>query len=115
MCRRWIVVAVVVATASCSGSIAVFTPPPDETYDPALVPAGKDIHLRTCATCHGREGGGGTGPNVRQVWERLNPAEHLDVVVVGREKMPAFGRSLSEEDIAAVVAYQRFGWSDPPS
>lgn len=99
--------------SSCSGSVEAFVPPPDESYPAAVVARGEDIHGRTCATCHGRDGGGGVGPDIRQVWERLSYEQHLEVVTAGRNAMPAFGRSLSAEDIEAVVAYQRTGWGDP--
>lgn len=111
---RWGLAVLAVGASGCSASLQAFTPPPDEIYDPAVVESGEGIYLRVCATCHGRVGDGGTGPNIRQVWERLAPAEHLEIVVIGRNEMPAFGRSLSEEDVAAVVAYQRVGWPDPP-
>ena len=102
-----------IAVAACSAATTVFVPPPDESYAPEIVAAGEDVHLRTCAVCHGRDGGGGAGPNIRQVWERLSIDEHTQVIIDGRKAMPAFGRNLTAEDIAAVVAYQRTGWSDP--
>ena len=101
------------ALGACAAEIEPFTAPPDESYPAEQVDQGRGVYLRSCASCHGREGGGGTGPNIRQVWERLSYDQHIEVVETGRNGMPAFGRTLSPDDIAAVVAYQRFGWSDP--
>ena len=32
--------------------------------DPAEIAKGKNIFLTNCATCHGKEGQGGAGPNL---------------------------------------------------
>ena len=71
---------------------------------------GERVFARNCATCHGREGGGGIGPKLAdgRVVERYpDPRQHRAVVVDGRGVMPAFGNKLSEEEIDAVVRYER--------
>lgn len=107
-----LVIAVGAFVGACSASVTPFTPPPDETYDAALLEEGKELYLRVCAACHARDGSGGVGPELRQVWERLSPAQHVLVVEEGRGRMPGFGPSLGREAILAIVAYERAGWTD---
>ncbi len=97
--------------AACGGSAeAEFIPPPDEQYPQSQLEAGRDVFLSSCTFCHGNKGEGGSGPNLRQVWERRSPEDHLTKVTEGGNGMPGFGRSLTEQQIADVVAFERAGW-----
>ncbi|MGI9606866.1 MAG: c-type cytochrome [Acidimicrobiales bacterium] len=74
------------------------------------VGAGDDarIYATRCASCHGASGQGHIGPSFDRVSERFEtPEEQEEVVRNGRNTMPAFGGVLSDEQIAAVVAYER--------
>ena len=105
------VVALGLLIAACGGSAeAEFNPPPDEQYPQSQLEAGRDVFLSSCTFCHGNKGEGGTGPNLRQVWERRSPEDHLQKVTEGGNGMPGFGRSLTEQQIADVVAFERAGW-----
>jgi mono/diheme cytochrome c family protein len=88
-----------------------------------------------CAACHGASGGGGVGPAFDGVTETFeDPATHMQWVTLGSTGwqqevgdtygdtgkpvsggMPAFGESLTPEELTAVVAYERaeFGGADP--
>jgi len=69
---------------------------------------GERIFGTRCASCHGATGEGGVGPSFVGVTERLpDEAEHEAIVRDGRTTMPAFGGTLSDEQIAAVVRYER--------
>lgn len=71
---------------------------------------GQQIYDRSCASCHGDEGQGGVGPQLGggAVAERIpDPADQERIVAEGRNTMPAFGRRLSSEEIAAVVRFTR--------
>ena len=72
--------------------------------DPVL---GGEVFSDSCSVCHGSEGGGGVGAALGGVSERLSERQHLTVVWSGRGSMPPFGGILTDEEIAAVVAYQR--------
>jgi mono/diheme cytochrome c family protein len=94
---------------------------------PAELVAGRDVYGRSCALCHGATGQGGAGPSLADVvetfpdcddhvaWVRRGSAGHLEAVGptygdVGREVrggMPGFGDSLTDDQIAQVVAFQR--------
>lgn len=75
---------------------------------------GKAVYDANCAACHGKDGEGGVGPNLKSangkpaVKDRLSEEEHLNTVKKGRldKGMPAW-ESLGEEQIKAVVAYER--------
>jgi mono/diheme cytochrome c family protein len=71
---------------------------------------GATVFGDNCATCHGGDGSGGIGPRLaggRVVTVYPDPADQIAVVTNGRAGMPAFGRKLTEEEIAAVVEYTR--------
>ncbi|BAN45782.1 cytochrome c oxidase subunit II [Metapseudomonas resinovorans NBRC 106553] len=82
-----------------------------------LVARGDKVYHTTCAACHQAEGEGlppmfpalkgskiATGPK----------ADHLSIVFHGKPgtAMAAFGKQLSEVDIAAVVTYERNSWGN---
>ena len=69
---------------------------------------GAKIYRTSCASCHGLAGQGGAGPTLVGIAERLQLADHLDTVRKGRYAgMPPFGQTLTEDEIAAVVDYER--------
>ncbi len=92
---------------ACSGGGDAAAPTVDETYAPAVLAEGKSIYDQTCAACHGRNGGGGIGPELRSVAGRLTFEEHVEVIQRGRGSMPAFGATLTTGQIEAVAAYER--------
>ena len=82
-----------------------------------LVARGDKVYHTTCAACHQPEGQGmppmfpalkgskiATGPK----------ADHLNIVFHGKPgtSMAAFGKQLSEVDIAAVITYERNAWGN---
>lgn len=73
---------------------------------------GEEVYQSNCATCHGSDGGGGTGPKLSEgrVVERYpEVADQERVVREGVEgtAMPAWGETLTDEEISAVVEYER--------
>lgn len=108
--------------------------PGGKVAGPAPRPAvsGKAVYAANCASCHGSRGEGGVGPKLAGGEARLtfpNEADHItwvkngSVAVKGRRygdpnrpggqrgpatgAMPGFGAQLTDEQIAAVVAYER--------
>jgi cytochrome c oxidase subunit 2 len=82
-----------------------------------LIARGEKTYQTTCAACHQVDGKGlppmfpalkgskiATGPK----------AEHLNIVLNGKPDtaMAAFGKQLSEVDIAAVITYERNAWGN---
>jgi len=69
---------------------------------------GERIFGQRCASCHGATGEGGVGPAFVGITERFpDVADHEMVVRDGRGTMPAFTGTLSDEQIALVVRFER--------
>ncbi|RMG58812.1 MAG: cytochrome-c oxidase, cbb3-type subunit II [Deltaproteobacteria bacterium] len=71
---------------------------------------GKEIFEKNCQVCHGKEGGGGIGPNLRdEKWIYGSKDSDLyESISRGRKGgMPPFGNRLSSEDIWKVITYIR--------
>lgn len=87
---------------------------------------GATVYEASCAACHGDSGGGGVGPGLAGgavVATFSSCADHIELVRVGSAgwpgatygdsnkpklgNMPPWGSSLSAEELAAVVVYER--------
>ena len=82
-----------------------------------LVERGDKVYHTTCVACHQAEGQGlpPMFPALKGSKIATGPiAEHLNIVVNGKPgtAMAAFGKQLSEVDIAAVVTYERNAWGN---
>lgn len=70
--------------------------------------AGAELYRKSCASCHGSKGQGGTGPDLTEVEDRLTVEEHIAIVHDGRgSQMPSFEGTLTDEEIATIVEYER--------
>ncbi len=77
--------------------------PPPVALTAAELSAGKNAFDRSCAGCHGAEGGGGFGPTIAG---RTDTANISRVIVNGQGGMPAFGTdAISPTDREAVAKY----------
>ncbi|MFE8073297.1 cytochrome c oxidase subunit II [Marinobacteraceae bacterium S3BR75-40.1] len=82
-----------------------------------LVERGEKVYASNCAACHQPDGNG-----MPPSFPALNgsavatgdPQEHMNTVVNGRSgtAMQAFGKQLSEVDLAAVITYERNAWGN---
>lgn len=133
----WIATAAIAGVAIAAGAIwwLAARPPRIDPADPQQVAAGAAIYRAYCASCHGADLEGQPDWRTRLPTGRLpapphdesghtwhHPDDVLLVIVrdgpafyaaVGVETdMPAFGNVLSEEDMAAVLAYIKSTW--PP-
>jgi cytochrome c oxidase subunit 2 len=72
---------------------------------------GKETFEGVCAKCHGLAGQGDIGPNIASSPLLKDPQALAKVIREGTGKMPAVGKGLPEEQVAATVAYlqRRFG------
>ena len=74
----------------------------------AVTADGGQLYATHCASCHGADRFGGTGPALLpESLERLRKPAAADAIANGRiaTQMPAFGATLAKTDIDALVAY----------
>jgi cytochrome c6 len=76
--------------------------------------ASETLYKSKCAACHGSDGSGSEmgkklGAHDFQTAEvqKMSDVELSDVITNGKNKMPAYGKSLKAEDIKGLVAYIR--------
>lgn len=75
-----------------------------------LVTAGQAVYEKSCAVCHGASGAGipPAFPAMTGSAVATGPIEgHLDIILHGKNIMPAWKDVLNDTDIAAVIAYER--------
>lgn len=68
---------------------------------------------QACTDCHGEQGEGGFGPNLESRFASKTEWELLNTVLVGRGGMPAWGESLTDQQLTDLVAYLRANFADP--
>lgn len=77
---------------------------------------GDVIFRKNCADCHGKDGRAKTvkakfnhARNLADpAWQAVISDEHIyESILHGKEKMPAFGKKLSADEVAALVTYVR--------
>jgi mono/diheme cytochrome c family protein len=105
----------------------VETPDTEAPLDDPAIPVtgeewvneGQTIYASQCATCHGVNGEGMDPQFPAQDGNPFvvstDPSPVIDVVLHGREAMPAFADQLTNEEIAQVVSYIRNAWSNNAS
>jgi mono/diheme cytochrome c family protein len=80
---------------------------------------GQTVYVRECARCHMLDGSGvpGVYPNLagNPIVTLETPEPATEVVLEGREAMPAFGGTLPVQKIAEVVTYIRSAWGNRAS
>lgn len=84
----------------------------------ALIARGEEVYARECASCHQLSGTGTTTYPALDGSELLTQedgAAAITIVLYGRGEMPAFADLLSNEEIAAVLSYERNSWGNEAS
>ena len=79
-------------------------------------PATAELYARQCANCHGPEGHGNEiGPRLTGRPSLTRPEQFLDLVVGGRNRMPAFAATLKNDDLNALRRWllgRTVSWSE---
>lgn len=88
--------------------VAQVTPPAAE-----VMAAGATGYARSCAGCHGAEGGGGAGPSLAGNPVTASTLGVVQMIIQGyaNHGMPPFGH-LSDDVIAAIASYVRNSWGN---
>lgn len=80
-----------------------------ESNTVAVTPAGEGRILfqkKACLYCHEVNGTGGmVGPDLSEVGNRMNENEIMIRIVNGTENMPAYGASLTKDELSKIIAY----------
>lgn len=63
---------------------------------------GAALYADNCASCHGAAGGGGSAPNIAGI---SDSAGVIDIILGGTSGMPGFASSLTDQEIADIIAY----------
>lgn len=82
-----------------------------------LMSKGKQVYLRVCGVCHKPDGKGMPPAFPSMVGSKITTGPvkgHIDIVLNGKKgtAMQAFGEQLSDEEIAAVITYERNSWGN---
>ncbi|NMP33038.1 cytochrome c oxidase subunit II [Thalassotalea sp. M1531] len=82
-----------------------------------LMQLGETTYTAYCAACHQPTGMGlpPAFPALKGSAIATDPAQianHVDIVVKGKNAMPPFGKQLSLKEVAAVVTYERNAWGN---
>ena len=92
--------------ASASAGLAVLSPGRAYSEDD-----GESLYANVCQGCHMRDGRGATGaatyPSLAADAGLRSPAFAISVVVGGLREMPPVGRSMTDDQVAAVLNYVR--------
>ena len=64
---------------------------------------GDTLYQANCASCHASDGTGGSGPNITGEIEETG--ELTDIILNGEGDMPGFADSLSDQDVADIIAF----------
>ncbi len=107
------------AVAGCGGgtdpdkvSVTSALPATESAANGGSISTGKSVYLQRCVGCHGVDGSGIVGPDIRpnKVLEKYASAEAMEALVRdGIGEMPEFASKLNHDEIVAVVAYVRGG------
>ena len=95
--------------AGCSSGAPEVPLGPDGKPDQELT-VGRDVWSQRCVSCHGKDGGGNSGPKLsggKVVEVFPDPADERQLIADGKGSMPAFSGELSESELKAVVRYTR--------
>lgn len=81
----------------------------------AAMAQGKKVYGTICVACHQANGKGIKGAFPALDGMSISVKDHIDIVVHGSKKNPvmqAYGKQLSDRDIAAVITYERNAWGN---
>lgn len=101
---------VVVALGGCSGQDEAGSAQGQDNPlegDPQAIASGFDLYELQCRVCHSDIDRGSSGPALSQIIPLSSDAELVDIIENGTSGMPAFGDSLSRDEVWALIAYLR--------
>jgi cytochrome c oxidase subunit 2 len=88
---------------------------PNKTYTMAeLMQRGGEVYKANCAVCHQPTGkGAGAFPALDGSKIANGPiANHVSIVLNGKNAMPTWGKTLNDVEIASVITFERNSWGN---
>jgi mono/diheme cytochrome c family protein len=94
--------------------LLMLTPSGEANYSNAR--SAGELYTKYCSTCHGKDGRGktfkGKLTHARDLTDRawqddMTDERFFNSIMKGKNKMPAFGKKMSEQEIDALVSYVR--------
>jgi cytochrome c oxidase subunit 2 len=88
---------------------------PNKTYTMAeLMQRGQQVYSSNCAVCHQPTGkGAGAFPALDGSKIVNGPiAQHVSIVLNGKNAMPTWGKTLNDVEIASVITFERNAWGN---
>ncbi|HEY9103622.1 cytochrome c oxidase subunit II [Chitinimonas sp.] len=83
---------------------------------PDLQARGQKVYEANCAVCHKSDGKGqGAFPALdgsKIAGDKAHKDDHVHLVLQGKNAMPAWAKTLSDTEIAAVITYERNAWGN---
>ncbi|MGE5597169.1 MAG: cytochrome b N-terminal domain-containing protein [Hyphomicrobiales bacterium] len=77
-----------------------------ETTNPDVINGAGQFYALGCQYCHTVNGHGGIrGPNLTNVVDRLSDADLRATILTGRTNMPSYSNTITEEQLAAILAF----------
>ncbi len=110
MFRRLVNAVEVLALAAVVIAVVLLFANEPDSGSTAPASPGAEVYAANCASCHGADGGGGTGPQLADgaAAKRFpDVADQIAFVTDGSGSMPSFGGQLSPAQIRQVVEYTR--------
>jgi mono/diheme cytochrome c family protein len=69
--------------------------------------AGKTVYAAQCQACHGADGISGSAHRAVPSFATTNPDKTVSFILDGKDEMPAFSSTLTDQEIANVLAYAK--------
>ncbi|WP_308418554.1 cytochrome c oxidase subunit II [Chitinimonas arctica] len=83
---------------------------------PDMMARGQKVYEANCAVCHKSDGKGqGAFPALdgsKMASDKAQKADHIAMVLVGKNAMPSWSKTLSDTELAAVITYERNAWGN---
>jgi len=81
-----------------------------------VLESGEHYYRINCSACHlvnglGQNSLGAPGFKNNPLMKR-NPKQHIYIIMLGKDIMPAYAELLSDEVIAAIVSYEKNAWGN---
>ena len=101
----WIVTTAFTLCSACNNDAKQTPPSASQPATPEVESHGHEIFDQYCASCHGSDGAAGVMGAANLQALTANSAAVIQIITGGKKSMPAFGKTLSTDEIQQVTDY----------